>query len=184
MAKFYDIILKPEQPNGIQFVDRIDEYSDGHARDNGAIYRSRNEPIKWPTVETGEVINYEMYGEQPFAVTAPADEAIWEDGAIRSATADEIAQLTELEATAEANRISALAAIHGDDLIRLDVLMKQIGMTYPTDPEVVEANIGELVDAGSESALVVGLAIERQWERLAEVQDDLLDIWDAIKAGE
>ncbi|MCP4528928.1 MAG: hypothetical protein GY833_23915, partial [Aestuariibacter sp.] len=91
MAKFTDVILK-DSPDGLSFVDHIAKYSDGHARDNGAVHHSRNNPIEWPIVETGEIVEGEEAGES-YAVTALAQEAIWDDGAIRAATQEEIDRL-------------------------------------------------------------------------------------------
>jgi len=135
MARFYDVILKPS-PDGLSFVDHIAKYSDGHARDNGAVHHSRNSPIEWPVVETGEVVEGEEAGES-YAVTEVAQEAIWDDGAIRAATQEEIDMLVAFNVAqitaAQAEALSKAKAYIGELVMAIQGNLMTLGYTLPCD---------------------------------------------------
>jgi len=86
MAEFTDVILKAS-PDGMAFVGRIARYSAGHRRNNAAVHSTRNDPIEWPIVDG-----------------VKAEEAIWENAAIRAATVEEVDALRVLEAQVAADR--------------------------------------------------------------------------------
>ena len=93
--------------------------------------------------------------------------------------------ITQAEADAiETQRIAKLAVDYGEDMLMLDMVMKKAGMAYPTAPAIVEATLKTLAASGNESAIVISLAIERQWEKLAVVETDLLAIWEIVKPVE
>ena len=177
MATWHGVKLK-DGPEGIDRVDRIDRYSDGHERDGYAL-NSRNQPITWPQIETGETQADDDGGTYPVMESAP--EAILEGGTVRAATAEELAAIQAWSDGQEQARIAALAADHGADLMMLDVLMRKVGLSYPTAPAVAEAHLLSLVQSGDEAASVVALLIDKQWQRLAHVENDLLAIWAAIQ---
>ena len=93
-----------------------------------------------------------------------------------------VVTVAEYEADEEAD-IDKLVALYGADLFMLDMLMQQVGLSYPTDPEAVQSHIRGLISAGNTDAILIGLAVESQWKRLAPVESELLEMWEAINDG-
>ena len=102
----------------------------------------------------------------------------------RKATPAELDEVATATATAEAQRIGKLAQTYGGDLFMLDMLMQKVGLTYPTEPATVQTHIRALIAGGSTDAIVIGLAVESQWERLAPAKADLVAIWDMMQVVE
>jgi len=163
MARFTDVILK-DSPSGLSFVGYIDDYSDGHARDNGAIHSTRNDPIKWP-VENDEL----------------AQEAIWDDigKTIRAATQEELDALAQFTATKETDRIAGLAETFDVPVALLAEMLAEYGLEIGITYKGAKAHITELLASGNMTAdQRDGIGNLAEIYRSVEpVADDLKAIW-------
>ncbi len=190
MARFYDIILK-DSPDGLSFVDHISKYSDGHARDNGAIHHSRNNPIEWPIVETGEIVEGEEAGES-YAVTALAQEAVWDDGAIRAATQGEIDMLVAFNvaqiAATQAEALSKAKAYIGDLVMAIQGNLMTLGYTLPCDSAKVLSELTakslarELSDDQQTAKTDLGLLYSTLRNKKV-TDEDIADLFAYIQGG-